>query len=355
MPALALAEALRAVQPDVEPVIVGAQRGIDATLLPSRPYRYHLLPVEPIHRRAWWKNARWPLILARLLRAGARVLREEQPILAVGTGGYAAGPILWQASRRGIPMAIQEQNAYPGVTTRWLARRAAQVHLGFPEARIHLRPGGGTEVCQFGNPIVPPPTPRLDRGQAKQRLGIGPTATVVLVMGGSQGALGINRAVEGAIQAGLFDEAALVWSTGVGQWDALRRYDDPPRRQVRPFLDPIGDVYAAADLVVGRSGAMTTAELCAWGLPSVLIPLPTAAAGHQARNAGALARAGAAVHLPESALTPESLAREVKGLLADPDRLARMREAAAARGQPTAARDIARHLLGLARGGRTLS
>jgi UDP-N-acetylglucosamine--N-acetylmuramyl-(pentapeptide) pyrophosphoryl-undecaprenol N-acetylglucosamine transferase len=347
MPALALAEALVAEGRDVEPVLVGAQRGVEAELLPTRPYRHHLLPVEPIHRRRWWKNFKWPLILRRLLAEGARVLDDEKPALAVGTGGYAAGPILVQALKRGIPVALQEQNAFPGITTRRLARRARQIHLGFPEAKRHLRPGSTTEMFDYGNPIAPLPSPRPSRQDARAKLGIDPDARVLLVMGGSQGARSVNRVVAEALDDGLLEGVTLLWSTGPSTWEVHRRHDAPPNRQLKPFWDPIADAYAACDVAVARSGAMSTAELCAWELPSVLVPLPTAAGGHQTRNAEALARAGAAIHLPDPGITAQRLAGEVRDLLGDPERLTAMGLAAGSRGHPKAAEDIARQLLSL--------
>ena len=345
MPALALAEALVAAQDDIEPVLVGASRGIEAEILPSRPFRYHLLPAEPIHRQSWWKNVRWPLVLGRLLKSGARVLREEQPVLAIGTGGYAAGPILFQALRRRIPVVLQEQNAYPGITTRRLVKYARQIHLGFPEARVHLKPGKDTEVCQYGNPIVPPPTSRPDRAKAKEKLDIRGDSPVVFVMGGSQGARSINAAVSSAIDGGLLEGIHLLWSTGPGNWESLKRYAASPERLVRPFWDPIAEAYAAADVTVARAGAMTTAELCAWGLPSILVPLPTAAGGHQSRNAEAMARSGASIHLPDSLLSAGTLAEAVAGLADDQSRLSAMARAAEGRGHPKAAENIARHVL----------
>ncbi len=347
MPALALAEALVAERPDVEPVLVGAERGVEAQLLPTRPYRHHLLPVEPIHRRAWWRNFKWPLILRRILAEGARVLDEEQPALAVGTGGYAAGPILVQALRRGIPVALQEQNAFPGLTTRRLARRARQIHLGFPETASHLKPGPGTAVFEYGNPIAPLPSPRPSKEDARASLGIAADARALLVMGGSQGARSVNRIVAQALDEGLLDGVTLLWSTGAGMWEEYRKYDAPPGRQLKPFWDPIAEAYAACDLALARSGAMTTAELCAWELPSVLVPLPTSAGGHQTRNAEALARAGAAVHLPDPGITAQRLGEAVHDLLGDTERLTAMGVAAASRGHPKAAEDIARRLLAL--------
>lgn len=345
MPALALAEALVAERGEIEPVLVGASRGIDADLLPTRQFRYHLLPAEPIYRRDWWKNARWPLVLGRLLRAGAKILKQEQPVLAIGTGGYAAGPILVQALRRRITVVLQEANAYPGITTRWLVRYARQIHLGFPEARVYLKPGRATEVCQYGNPIVPPPEMPPDRAAAKRNLDMPADSRVVFVMGGSQGARSVNAAVSRAIDAGLLEGFHLLWSTGPANWESLKHLDDPPRRQLRPFWDPIAEAYAAADLTVSRAGAMTTAELCAWGLPSILIPLPTAAEGHQSRNAEALAQGGAAIHLPESELDGEVLAGTISELVEDSSRLSAMALAAEGRGHPKAAENIARHVL----------
>ncbi len=347
MPALALAAALRECDANLEPILVGAQRGIEASILPQRPYRHYLLGVEPIYRRTWWRNLRWPLIAWRVWRECGRVLDRERPRLVVGTGGYAAGPILYRAYRHGVPIALQEQNALPGITTRWLARHARQVHLGFPEAREHLRFGPTTEVHTLGNPIVPPPDPLPDRQSARQMLRIPDGVPVVFVFGGSQGARSINRAVATSLDAGLWTDVALLWSTGQLTWTAYAHHDAPPLRQVRPFWDPIAEAYAATDLVVARAGAMSTAELAAWGIPSLLIPLPTAAADHQTRNAKALAAAGAAVHLPERELSADRLWEQVGGLLGAPQQLATMGRAAHSRGRPQAAHAIARELQAL--------
>src|SRR5947207_404732 len=129
-PALALAQTLRDAGRGIEPVLVGAARGIEAQVLPRYPFRHHLLPMEPIYRRTWWNNARWLLIAGRAWRAVGRVLEAEQPAIVIGTGGYAAGPVVWRAQQRRLPTVLQEQNAFPGLATRWLAPRARQVHLG---------------------------------------------------------------------------------------------------------------------------------------------------------------------------------------------------------------------------------
>jgi UDP-N-acetylglucosamine--N-acetylmuramyl-(pentapeptide) pyrophosphoryl-undecaprenol N-acetylglucosamine transferase len=141
----------------------------------------------------------------------------------------------------------------------------------------------------------------------------------------------------------------LIWVTGPATYEQFKQYHHPPSVQVIPFLDPMADGYAVADLVVSRAGMITVAELCAWGLPSVLIPLPTAAADHQAKNAATMAAAGAAVLLPQAELTPERLKAEVWALLQHPEARAAVAARALARGRPHAARDIAGRLAALAR------
>src|SRR5687768_1972716 len=195
MPALAIASAIAARGNGLEPVLVGAVRGVEARLLPTRDFRFHLLPSEPIYRRTWWRNVRWPLIAGRLLRQVEQLFAEERPVAVLGTGGYASGPVVWWATRRDVPTAVQEQNAYPGLATRLLTRRVRHVYLGLPEARRLLRFGRDTRVFDTGNPITPPTPER--RPDARRLFGLDGTRPVLLVTGGSQGALAINRAVAG--------------------------------------------------------------------------------------------------------------------------------------------------------------
>ncbi len=344
MPALAIADALHEHAPSIEPVLIGAVRGVEARILPSRDYRYHLLPSEPIYRRTWWKNARWPFVAGRLLREVGRLFEREKPAAVLGTGGYASGPVVWWAARHRVPTAIQEQNAYPGLASRWLSRRVRHVYLGLPEARRLLRFGPQTEVFDTGNPIAPPSPER--RAAALARFGFDGSKAVVLVTGGSQGALAINSAVAGWLDDGGPAGAHLIWVTGRGTYAQFKRYHSD-RTRVLDFLDPMADAYAVADLVVSRAGMITVAELCAWGLPNVLVPLPTAAADHQSHNAKVLAEAGASLLLSQAELTPRRLGDVVNGLLADPSRREQMALRAAARGRPHSAREIVSKLLTL--------
>jgi UDP-N-acetylglucosamine--N-acetylmuramyl-(pentapeptide) pyrophosphoryl-undecaprenol N-acetylglucosamine transferase len=219
------------------------------------------------------------------------------------------------------------------------------VYLGLPEARRLLHFGPRTQVFDTGNPITPPVRERGSVAAAK--FGLDGARLVVLVTGGSQGARAINAAVAGWLDAGGPGNAALIWVTGRGTYDEFARYHRPPQVQVIDFLDPMGDGYAVADLVVSRAGMITVAELCAWGRPNVLIPLPTAAADHQTYNARVLAGSGASLMLPQAELTAGRLGEVIAALLDDPARRKEMGERALARGRPQAAREIVSNLLTL--------
>jgi UDP-N-acetylglucosamine--N-acetylmuramyl-(pentapeptide) pyrophosphoryl-undecaprenol N-acetylglucosamine transferase len=341
MPALAIAERLRERHPAWRVVLVGAERGVEARLLPARGLPFHLLPAEPIYRRQWWKNIRWPVLALRLVRRVDRLLAAERPGLVIGTGGYAAGPVVWRAARQGIPTAILEQDAIPGLATRLLARTARHVYLAVPEARARLRTGPAAEVFVTGAPITSP-DPGLRSG-ARERFGLD-QRPVLLVTGGSQGSLALNQVVASWVEGGGSRDLQVLWATGPLTWERFRHLHAPPGVQVFDFLDPIAPAYAAADLAVTRAGSMTLAELCAWGIPAVLVPLPTSAADHQTRNARTLAEAGGAVLLLQRDLTPHRLGAEVLRIATDPNVRATLSRAATARGKPSATAEIVAHL-----------
>lgn len=346
MPALAIADAMVHRDPAIRPFFIGSLRGVESNVLPQRPWPYELLPLEPLRRRQWWKNTSLPLSLYRSVRRVKALLAADRPGLVVGTGGYVAGPVVWSAVRAGVPAVLQEQNAFPGIATRRLAPQVRQVHLGFPEARRFLRTGPTTEIHESGNPVLPPPDPRPAAQAARTRLGLAADLPAVLVVGGSQGALAVNLAVDAALSGGSWpDSLQLIWQTGAGTHDRFAHWDDGSRVLVRPFLDPMAEAYAAADLVISRAGAMTIAEICAWALPAILIPLPSAAAGHQLTNARALADSGAAVLLEQRSASGTTLSQEIRSLFSDPARMAALKAGAGDRGRPHAADFIASQAL----------
>ena len=168
----------------------------------------------------------------------------------------------------------------------------------------------------------------------------------MLIYGGSQGAKAINETVAGWLKTRTPSDFYVIWATGEGTYKDFAAMESE-RVRIKPYLSPIGNAYAAADFALSRGGAMATAELCAWGIPPIVVPLPTAAADHQTANAKALAAAGAAEFIPQSELTPERLDASVRPLIDQPNLLAQRGEAALKRARPDAANDIAKHILGM--------
>lgn len=349
-PGLAIARALVRRDPSVTPHFIGAQRGIERDVLPTTGFAHTLLDAHPFYRSTPWRNWRTVRGFATGWRAMSRLARDTSPALVVGTGGYASGIALGWAAAHRLPIAQHIGDSYPGATARFFARWSTEAYLGYPEAEASL-PHTGCVYRHTGNPIDPPPDIRPARAEARARWGFPPSARVLLVFGASQGARAINVATLGYVERGLPANVCVLWVTGKAQYDLYKSADRPDVRVV-PYVSPMAEAYAAADVAVSRGGMMSTSELCAWGIPSIVVPLPTAAHDHQTANARSLAAAGAAVHLPQAALTPERMATEVAGLLDHPDRLADLSRKALSRAKPHAADEIAAHLVALIAGGR---
>jgi UDP-N-acetylglucosamine--N-acetylmuramyl-(pentapeptide) pyrophosphoryl-undecaprenol N-acetylglucosamine transferase len=254
------------------------------------------------------------------------VLRRERPNLVVGTGGYVSGPFVAFAALSGIPAIVLEQNAIPGVATRLASRFAREIHVAVPEAKERLPHSSRVFVSghpvrreiEFGDPAPFWRDHGLDAG-----------IPTVVVIGGSQGADALTDAALGA--AAVLVDRPLQWviQTGTRAFERTSQSGTIPASvRVVPFLQEMGPVYAAASLVVARAGAMTLAELAASGTPAVLVPYPFAAEDHQTVNARRAARAGGAVMIAQTDLTPASLAAEVRALIEDEGALRRMGEAA---------------------------
>lgn len=349
-PALHLADALRRRRPGVELMYVGARRGLEAEVLPGRELSHRLLPIHPIRRRRPWRNWRLALWAPAVAVGARRIGRSFDPDVVVGTGGYASGPMVLWARLSGRPLALQEQNAEPGLVTRWMARSARQIHLGFPEAAERLPVGPETEVHAWGNPVAPPGGPATFDWPGEGR--------VALVAGGSQGARSLNERLLADLREvrAWPTDLTLVWIAGREHADELRaRVDRLPwgdRIRVTPWIEDLGRQLDRVDLAVGRAGAMFVSELAAAGVPAVLVPYPSASGGHQRANARALEEAGAALVRREEALGEGQLWAEASRVLADADRRQAMGAAARGRGDPEAADRIADAVLGLAdRGG----
>lgn len=349
-PGLAIARALMELDHTVTPFFIGAKRGIEREILPMTGFPHELLDLHPLYRTRPWENRRTAAGLVSAWRTIGRLVAAERPAVAVGTGGYASGATLAYAAAHRIPVVIQEQNSHPGITTRLLSRVAREIYLGYGEAASYLHPRAGAWIGTLGNPITPPPASPPSHASARAAWGFPDSGgRVLLIIGGSQGARAVNAVVGAWIERGLPAGLYVIWATGRGSFDAYARYESP-RVKVRPYLSPIEDAYAAADIALSRAGALTLAELCAWGIPPLLVPLPTAAADHQTANARALTDAQAALLIYQRDLTPDVLDRTVGELLERPVQLQSLAIAARARARPNAAEHIARRILNLARG-----
>ena len=348
-PALALADALVALRPDVRPFFVGTSRGVEARILPERGAEHALLPVQGFKRGRGLGGLRALPALAASLARTTGLFRRLRPEAVVVTGGYAGGPAGMVAAALRIPLVLQEQNAVPGVTTRLLSRWACRIHVAFPEAVALLPAGARRRAVVTGNPVRPAAS--RAKVEARASFGLPQDGLVVLVVGGSQGSVALNRLVLEAVTGvgcGDLDRPqgmTVLWSTGprhhAAAHQALASAGSPEWVQAVPYIDDMPSALAAADLAVSRAGAMATAELLNHGLPAILVPLPTAAADHQSRNADALARAGAAVVAHEKDLTGAALWGHVLDLASDARLRGRMGAAARKRARPTAAHDIA--------------
>lgn len=347
-PALALADALRAHRPDARVLFIGAERGIEARVLPERGEAHVLLPAHGIdraHRLQSWRALTG--LVVSVFRV-ARVFARDRPEVVVLTGGYAAAAAGIVAGLSGIPLVLQEQNSVPGAVTRMLTRWATRVHVAFPEARARL-PLGRDRARLTGNPVRP--VAKRSREEARASFGVPADARLLLVAGGSQGALPLNDLLGEALRGVSAGELPrperlhVLWSTGPRHFEnataVLLDCGAPGWVHAVPYIDDMPSALAAADLALTRAGAMSTAELLNQGLPAILVPLPSAAADHQTHNARSLERAGAAVMFVQRELSGERLWGEVTRLLEAPERLAHMKAAALSIARPSAAAEIA--------------
>ncbi|MDD5087785.1 MAG: undecaprenyldiphospho-muramoylpentapeptide beta-N-acetylglucosaminyltransferase [bacterium] len=326
-PALAIGQTLIARTPDARILYVGTRHGAEAQIIPSAGGDLRTLWISGFSRRHLLRNLLLPLKLTVSLLQSAQMLMSFRPHLVVGTGGYVMGPVLWTAQRLGYPTLLQEQNSYPGYTTRRLARRAQAVCVGFEDAARRL---DGCRVTFTGNPLRPS-FRTLDRETARASWNLDLQRPTLLVFGGSAGARSINSAV-GAALPRLLDHWNLIWQTGrlglsAGVDSALiARAIEKRQLVLREFIHNMPEAYAAADLAICRAGAMTLAELAAAGLPAILIPYPYATDDHQTANAQAVVAAGAAETIKDSQLDAEALFTMTKRLLESEPLRTRMAE-----------------------------
>ncbi len=340
-PAIAIADALKARQPESRILFVGALGRMEMDRVPKAGYEIVGLPIAGLQRRLTTKNLSFPFKLLASLRKARKIVSDFQPQIAVGVGGYASGPVLRSAASRGVPTLVQEQNSFPGITNRILAKKATAVCVAYPDMNKWFP---DHKIILTGNPVR---KEVLDfagkREEAANAFGLSPDKTTVLVVGGSLGARTINESIENLLE--MFDagEFQMIWQTG-------KHYADRAQSAVRernlanivatPFIERMDLAYAMADLVVSRAGAMSVSELTLAGKPSILIPSPNVAEDHQTKNAKALADRDAAVLIPDDA-AKQKLPEVLSKMLGDASWRARLSENAKTLALPDAAEKIA--------------
>jgi UDP-N-acetylglucosamine--N-acetylmuramyl-(pentapeptide) pyrophosphoryl-undecaprenol N-acetylglucosamine transferase len=317
------------------PVFIGTRVGLEAWVVPQEGFEFHAVSSRKL-RRSLSVGTLFSLgAIAWGAVQAARLLRRLAPAAVIGTGGYASAGVVLAAALQRIPTLIHEQNSVPGRTNRLLARFVRRVALTFPESAAHFPSGKGIVT---GLPVRPE-IGMGDRQRAVRDFGLDPERRTLLVLGGSLGARSLNRAMREALP--LWSNAGLqiLHQVGRGNWEEHRSAlgDAPAWYHPVPYLEAMGDAYAAADLVCCRAGASTLAEVSLVGLPALLVPYPHAHADHQTQNARSFVSAGAALLLPDADLSGQRLANEIRPLLDVPARHAAMAAASRSLGRPDAA------------------
>ncbi|MDR2131244.1 MAG: undecaprenyldiphospho-muramoylpentapeptide beta-N-acetylglucosaminyltransferase [Odoribacteraceae bacterium] len=317
-PAIAIANALRRSGQEVEILFVGAEGKMEMEKVPEAGYPIEGLPVRGFQRRLTWKNVMVMVNLYKSMRAARRIVRHFRPDVVVGVGGYASGPVGRVAARRGIPLVLQEQNSYAGVTNRLLAKHAVKVCVAYEGMERFF---GAGRVVFTGNPVRAELLQSLNAREEGIALhGLDPRKKTVLITGGSQGAGSINRAMERWLATmGAWEGVQVLWQCGSFYHAGLAARLEgqlPPNVVLLPFLKRMDLAYACADWVVARAGAGTISELCLLGKATVLVPSPNVAEDHQRKNALALVDKGAAVMIEDRAVE-ERLGTVLAELLED--------------------------------------
>lgn len=299
-PAIAIADELKRRIENIDLLFVGAEGRMEMERIPKAGYPIEGLWISGLQRRLTWKNILFPIKLVHSLVRARKILKRFRPKVVIGVGGYASGPTLFQAASLGIPTLIQEQNSYPGITNKWLARRVDRICTAYDQMDRWFP---ANKIQQTGNPIRKELKASSDqRAEALQHFGLNPDRKTMLVVGGSLGARTLNESVEAHGEAIVADpNVQVLWQVGKSYYQEFSMQKTHTLDQVHmvPFIDRMDLAYAAADLVIARAGALTVSELCLMAKPSVLVPSPYVAEDHQTKNAQSLVDKKAALLVPD--------------------------------------------------------
>ncbi|WP_337041619.1 undecaprenyldiphospho-muramoylpentapeptide beta-N-acetylglucosaminyltransferase [Emticicia sp. 17c] len=346
-PAVAIANELKAKDPDVEILFVGAEGKMEMEKVPKAGYQIIGLPIAGINRSNMLANIGLPFKLIKSLWKTYKVIKGFKPDIAIGVGGYASGPTLIMANFLGVPTLIQEQNSFAGVTNKSLAKKARKICVAYPNMERFFPK---EKIVLTGNPV------RKDiietaskREQALKHFGLDPERKTLLIIGGSQGAKTINESIAAGLNDLIANDLQVVWQTGklfIEQAKAAVEALQTKRVFVSDFIYEMDLAYAAADLVVSRAGALSVSELCLAAKPSILVPFPAAAEDHQTANALSLVNANAA-WLVKDAEARTILVDKVVELAANPKAMDDLSKNIHQLGKPYAGREIAEEVINL--------
>ena len=299
-PAIAIANGLKERFPDCEILFVGASDKMEMQKVPQAGYDIKGLWISGIQRKLTLDNAMFPFKLLSSLWKSRSIIKSFKPDVAIGTGGFASGPLLRAAAGMGIPTLIQEQNSYPGITNKWLSGNAKKICVAY-NGMERFFPSG--KIVFTGNPV------RQDligteakRGEAIEKFGLDPNKKTLLVLGGSLGSRRINQLIAKELLWLQAQDIQVIWQCGKFYFEEYRHYGDKEGVQVLSFIDRMDLAYAAADVIISRSGASSVSELCIVGKPVLFIPSPNVAEDHQAKNAQAIVDHGGGLMLREKQL-----------------------------------------------------
>jgi UDP-N-acetylglucosamine--N-acetylmuramyl-(pentapeptide) pyrophosphoryl-undecaprenol N-acetylglucosamine transferase len=298
-PAIAIANELKSRYPEAEFLFVGAKDKMEMQKVPQEGYAIKGLWIAGIQRKLTLDNAMFPLKLTSSLLNSFKIIKNFKPDVVIGTGGFASGAVLKVASMLGIPTVIQEQNSYPGITNKLLAKKANKICVAYENLERFFPKD---KMILTGNPVRQDLINEASKSEAVAYFKLDANKKTLLVLGGSLGARRINQLIEKELDFLLSQNIQIIWQCGKLYLNDYSKYNEKDNVQVVAFIDRMDLVYAAADVVISRSGASSVSELCIVGKPTIFIPSPNVAEDHQTKNAKAISDKNGAILIKESEL-----------------------------------------------------
>ncbi|WP_337872332.1 undecaprenyldiphospho-muramoylpentapeptide beta-N-acetylglucosaminyltransferase [Ignavibacterium sp.] len=335
-PAVAVAEEIKKIKPESEILFVGTKDRIEGRVIPKLGYKFKSIWIKGFARKFNWSNLLFPFRLLISMFQSLVISMKFKPKVAIGTGGYVAGPSIWAASVMGAKIILMESNSYPGITTRLLEHYADEVHLSFDISKKYLRRQNILKVT--GNPVREN-LGTINKAEAKKNFGLDENKRTILVLGGSLGASSINNAIEKSLNTVIENNLQMIWQTGKNYYERYKKLNFAAVK-IFDFLEDMNKAYSACDLLVARAGATTIAELTVLGLPAILIPSPNVAENHQYHNAKALVDKIAALMIQDDELNSKLL-ETILSVINDSKKLEELSFNAKSLAKPNAAREIA--------------